>query len=232
MKQSLRSLLLVAALTAPSFAGTGVIGVASAIGSFSLNNTPVTGTANVSDGASLVTTSATSQVYLQNGSTVSVGINSSAKVYTDKVVLQSGVARVDNLGGSFDLMANGYRIEGSGKGTQFVARVSGDELQIASIAGPFNVYNNSGVLLRTVGAGGGAAFDGQSGASDQDSNNKVDCTKHPKAKGCPGHAASGAGGGKTLTDAEALLIAGALIGLGAGLGAYFGSKSTNIISPI
>jgi hypothetical protein len=228
MKQSLRSLLLVASLTAPSFAATGVIGVASAIGSFSLNNTSVTGTANVADGASLVTSSTTSQVYLQNGSTVSLGTSSSAKVYSNKLVLQSGVARIDNLDSSFDLQASGYRIEGSGKGTRVVARLSGDQLQVASIAGSFKVYGSNGVLLRTVGAGNGTTLDGQSGATDQGSG-----TTPPSGGAKP--ASSGATGAGALTDAQALLIVGGLAAVGIGLGAYYGSQgggTPTVISPL
>jgi hypothetical protein len=225
MKQSLRSVLLVAALATSSFAGTGVIGVASAIGSFSLNNTPVTGTANVSDGANLATTSATSQVFLQNGSTVSLGTNSAAKVYANKVVLESGVTRVDKMGSSFDLQANGYRIEGE-KGTELVARLSGSQLQIASIAGAFSVYDSKGVLLRTVSSGTGVAFEGQSGASAGNGQG-----------GTPagGGAASGGAASTPLSSSTALLIVGGLIAAGVGIGAYYGTQgsgNTNPISPL
>lgn len=224
MIKSLRSLLLVAALTTPTFAGTGVIGVASAIGSFSVNNTPVTGTANVSDGASLTTTSSTSQVYLQNGSTVSLGTNSAAKVYSDKVVLQSGVTRVDNLGSSFGLQANGYRIEGQGKSTQVVARLSGNELQVASIAGSFSVYDSKGILLSAVPAGSRwtapPSGSGQSGATDQGTGNN-----NKKKKPAGGALPSGAAGaGAPLSDATALLIIGGLLAAGAGIGAYYGTQ--------
>jgi hypothetical protein len=227
MKQSLRSVLLVAALAAPSFAGTGVIGVASALGSFSLNNTPVTGTANVADGANIATTSATSQVFLQNGSTVSLGTNSAAKVYSNKVVLESGVTRIDKMGSSFDLQANGYRIEGE-KSTELVARLSGNQLQIASIAGAFSVYDSKGVLLKTVSSGTGVAFEGQSGASAGQGTGQPAGTSG-------GGAVSGGGTSTPLSNSTALLIVGGLIAAGAGIGAYYGTKgsgNTNPISPI
>jgi hypothetical protein len=253
MRKSLQTLFLVAALSAPAlFAAPAVVGVASAIGSFSLNNTPVSGTANVSDGASLITTSATSQVYLQNGATVSVGTNSSANIYGNKVVLNSGVTRVDNTTSSFPMVANGYRIEGTSVGTQVVARLSGNELQIASIMGAFNVYNTNGVLLRTVASGSGATFDDQSGARDDSSGTNKSCVttaaeydkltgeqkKQQKKLGCAvpiGATATGAtvgAGGGIVSTGTALLIVGGLLAAGVGIGLAVGLSNSGSSSPI
>jgi ferric-dicitrate binding protein FerR (iron transport regulator) len=210
----------------PSFAGTGIIGVASAIGSFSLNNTPVTGTANVADGAMLSTNGTTSAVYLQNGSTVNIGTHSAAQVYSDKLVIQAGGARIDNLG-SFKVLANGYTIQSTDKSAQVVARISGDQLQVASLSGAVNVYGSNGVLLKTLSSGAGVAFEGQSGAS------APDCTNKPNQKGCPGYVppGSGAGGGTPLTDKGALLIALGLLGVGLGVGLGLGLSGGGTPTP-
>jgi hypothetical protein len=215
-----------------------VIGVASSTGAISLNNSPVSGTANLSEGASLKTTSATSEVHLENGSTVGLGINSAAAIYSTTVLLHSGVARVDHLSPSFDVQASGYRIEGDGSGTFVAVRLEGEQLQVASIAGPFTVYSGAGVLLKTVPSGGSAAFDVQAGAAAagaSDSGAAGGNSKKGKAKPSGARIASsgaGAGAGSPLSSATALLIIGGLVAAGAGVGAYYGSQGGGTPQPI
>jgi len=217
-------LLLVGALAAtPTFASPAVVGVAPAIGSFSVNNSSVSGTANLPDGALLKTTVSTSQVALKGGSNVVLGTNSAANFYDGKVVMVRGMARFDNMKPGFKVSASSLLVGNDQAGGQGAVRLNGDKVEVASVIGNMNVYNQQGVLLARVAAGSVVAVDdSQSGATaDQDqNNNKKDCTgSHKNDPGCAG-APSGAGGAGTtmMTNGAALWIAGGLAALGLGLG--------------
>ncbi len=218
-------LLLAGALAAtPTFAGPALIGVATAIGSFSVNNSSVSGTANLADGALLATTVSTGQVTLKGGSSVVLGTNSAANFYDRKVVMVRGMARFDNMKPDFKVAASSLRVENDQAGGQGAVRLNGDKVEVASVIGNMNVYNQQGVLLARVGAGSVVAMDdSQSGATadqDQNNNNKKDCTgSHKNDPGCAA-VPSGAGGAGTtmMSNGAALWIAGGLAALGLGLG--------------
>jgi hypothetical protein len=232
MKRSLQSLLLAVALSAaPGFAGTAIVGVATAVGSFSVNNSSVSGTANLSDGALLKTNGATSQVMLKGGFSALLGTNSAASFYSSKVVLVQGGVRFDNLKPGFSVDASSLRVENDQAGGQGAVRLNGNKVEVASIVGNMNVYNQQGVLLARVAAGNVAAVDDpQSGASSdqgQTGTNGKPC-KSNKDPGCGGYTppSSGAGGSPTMSNAAALGIAGGLAALGLGLGIGLSQQSS------
>jgi hypothetical protein len=241
MKRSIQSLLLAAALSVtPTFAGPAVVGVATALGSFSVNNGSVSGTANLTDGAQLQTGDVTSQVMLKGGSSVLFGTNSAGSVYSNKVVLEKGIARLDNLKPSFSVSAASLNIQNDQVGGQGAVRINGDKVEVAALVGNMNVYNQRGTLLTRVAAGTVVSVDDpQSGATDdqnQNSNNKKDCTgSHKKDPGCDANvpSGSGAGGGGTtiMSNTAALWVTLGLAALGAGLGVGLSQSSSKTPSP-
>src|SRR5579863_8374083 len=76
---------LVLTLTAagPALAVSPAIGVASAFGPFVVNSAEVQGNANLFDGSQLRTSKASSQIFLQNGAALTLGIESAGTIYRD-----------------------------------------------------------------------------------------------------------------------------------------------------
>lgn len=242
MKPNLQSLLLAVALSAtPTFAGTTVVGVATAIGSFSVNQTSVTGTANLTDGTVLTTTDAASQVMLKGGYGAFFATHSAAAIYSDKFVLQHGAARFDNLKPGFKLEASSLRIENDKDGGQGAVGLKDGKVVVASVIGNMNVYSQQGALLARVAAGTAVAFDDpqQSGAtSDQPPTNSQTgkpC-KSKKEPGCGAYvppSSGAAAAGAIMSTGAALLVVGgvAAVGLGVGLGVAESGGSSAPVSP-
>ena len=230
MKQNLQSFLLAILLSVPSaFAGPALVGVATASGGFSVNNSSVTGTANITDGALLKTVGTSSQVTLKGGSSALLGANSAATFYDGKVVLVQGMARFDNLKPGFNVDASSLRVENDQVGGQGAVRLNGEKVEVASVIGNMNVYNQHGALLARVAAGTVVAVDDpQAGAtSDQGPTNSKTgkpC-KNNKEPGCgayvpPASSGAGATGASTtiMSNGAALWIAAGLAAVGVGLG--------------
>lgn len=145
-----------AALTASAFGASPAIGVATAVGTFKVNSAEVEGNANIFDGAEIRTTNAPSQVFLQNGSAVTLGLNSAGVLYRDHLVLEAGATKVENMAG-YTIEAAVYRVQGEPH-SEAVVRFDSNEVQVASLAGALSVSNNHGALLTRVGAGTASAF--------------------------------------------------------------------------
>ena len=194
-------------LTASSFAAAPTIGVATAVGTFKVNSTEVEGNANIFDGAELRTGTTPSQVFLQNGSAVTLGVNSAGVLYHDHLVLQEGAAKVQNMTG-YTIDAAAYRVQGEPK-SEAVVRFQSNEVQIASLAGFLSVSNTHGALLTRIGAGTASSF------------NKV-----PQNQGAPANTANRA----KETTLYLLLIA-SLAGLGLAVDAVAQPGTKSQMSP-
>lgn len=159
MNQRLRHLGVAAACSAViSLASPPTIGVASAVGTFTVNGSEVQGNANLFAGSQIKTAKASSRVFMQNGVLLIVAIDSTVTIYSDHVVLQQGAARVDNMSG-FDIRAGAYRVVSGQAASQAVVRLTADSFQVAALTGSLNVFDSGGVLLTRIGAGTAVAFD-------------------------------------------------------------------------
>ena len=138
-------------------AATPTIGVATAVGTFKINSSYVEGNANVFDGSEIRTDKAPSQVFLSNGSAVTLGIDSAGTIYRDHLILESGATKVDNMTG-YTIQAAAYRIRGGSSGSQAVVRFNGGDVEVAALAGSLDVLNSRGLLLTHIGAGTASAF--------------------------------------------------------------------------
>lgn len=179
MKRRLRQLVVAAALSAAvNLALPPTIGVASALGPFTVNNQEVQGNANLFDGSQLKTGKASSRVFMQNGASLVLGIDSIATIYRDHLVLEQGATKVDSMA-SFTVYAGDYRIASGQAGSQAVVRVTTGSVEIAALAGSLNVFNSSDVLLTRIGAGTASAFEtgggggGGPGGNPRRNNNNV-----------------------------------------------------------
>jgi hypothetical protein len=138
------------------------IGIASAVGTFIVNSNRVDGNANLFEGSEIKTGKASSQVFLQNGAALTLGIDSAGTIYRDHLRLQQGATKIDNMNG-YSVHASDYRIEQSEPASQAVVRLDGDMVEIAALTGSLNVFGKTGSLLTHVGSGTATAF--QTGGS-------------------------------------------------------------------
>ena len=153
-----------------SLCTTPTIGVASAIGTFTVNDAKVEGNANVFEGSQIKTGTASSRVYLQSGADLTLGINSAGTFFKDHVLLEQGATRVGGMN-HYVIQAGPYRIQSAEPVSEAVVRLADGEVQIAALSGALNVFSTQGALLTRIGAGTASAFQntptqtGQSGAT-------------------------------------------------------------------
>lgn len=171
-----------------SFAVTPTIGVASAFGTFTVNNAEVEGNANVFEGSQIKTGVASSRVYLENGAALTLGADSAGTFYKNRLVLQQGATRVDGMN-HYTIEAARYRIQSAEPASEAVVRLSGGEIQIAALSGSVNVFNQKGALLTRIAAGSASSF-------DTDDNK-------PSPNAQSGATAQGQSGATATTGAEA-----------------------------
>ena len=147
-----------------SFAITPPIGVASALGSFTLNDAKTEGNANVFEGSEITTTTASSHVYLESGAMLTLGINSQAKFYKDHLLLQQGATRVSGMN-HYVIQAASYKVQSVEPLSEAVIRIADGQVQVAALSGAVNVFSQKGALLSRVGAGTASAFDNRDNAN-------------------------------------------------------------------
>ncbi|HEX4164236.1 MAG TPA: hypothetical protein VHZ55_02075 [Bryobacteraceae bacterium] len=188
------------------------IGIASAVGSFIVNSNHVDGNANLFDGSEVKTGKASSQIFLQSGASLTLGIDSAGTIYRDHLLLQQGATKVDNLNG-FSVHAGSFRIEQSQPASQAVVRLSEDTVEVAALAGSLDVFNRKGSLLTHIGTGTASAFQsGAGGGSNNGGQNGPQPNNNNRSK---------------YTTATALLLAATLAGLGLAVAAIVQPSPTS-----
>jgi hypothetical protein len=128
-----------------------VIGVASTRGTMEVNSSPVRGTANVSEGCSIRTNETVGQIDLRNGVQLTLGQNTAASVYSNRVELREGGGQVTTKQ-DYGVEALGFRVAPAGRNA--LARVMYDRnrILVTAIDSPLKV-SKDGVLLARVNAG-------------------------------------------------------------------------------
>ena len=171
-RNSFLTLVVATAISAaPAWAATATIGVATAVSAFSLDNSLVTGSANIFDGTEIRTTTAPSDLHLQNGVLVHLSTRSAGTVYSDRVVLREGAARVDNFS-DYTIEARQLQIQAESPASRAVVRLAGKTVEVASIGGTLKV-TDGGAMLTRVTAGTKSSFQqtgaapGQTGAAPE-----------------------------------------------------------------
>jgi hypothetical protein len=195
---------------ADAFALGPTIGIASAVGTFVVNSNQVDGNANLFEGSEVKTSKASSQIFLQNGAALTLGIDSAGNIYRDHLLLRQGATKIDNMNG-YSVHAANYRVEQGEPASQAVVRIDGDSLEIAALAGSLNVFDRKGALLTHIGTGTATAFQvgapgggNNQGTANPNNNNRL----------------------KTQT-ATSLLLAATLAGLGLAIAAIVQPEPTS-----
>ena len=123
------------------------LGVATANGSFRLNNSTVNGNATLFDGAVIETTGTPSRVWLNNGPHLELSATAKAKVYRKRLVLETGMSDFSRPG-KYQIEAGAFRISAVTPDSRGrVARNGKTAVQVAALSGALRVYNKAGVLL-------------------------------------------------------------------------------------
>lgn len=127
-----------------------VIGVAQSRGAFFVNNASVPGTATILDGTSVRTVSTSSDVRLNGGSHFTLGSTSAARIFQDRVVLESGTAELQPST-VYRLDTGSLRIGASDSGALVrVAIESRNLVKVAAVSGSAEVRNSQGMLVARV----------------------------------------------------------------------------------
>ena len=149
LRKTLWLTLACGALTALA-ASSAVIGAARSGGAFFVDNASVPGAATLFEGAVVRTAAASSDVMLKTGERVTLAPNSSARLYHDRFVLESGLVELRQAS-TYRVEAAGLRIDSAESGTRLrVASADGKLIRVAVAAGSAEVRNAGGLLVARV----------------------------------------------------------------------------------
>ncbi len=156
-RKSCLTLILGAAISAVSaFPGNLPIGVATAVGTYSVNDSAVSGKTDLVEGSHLETSTAPSEIRLQNGADVELSSRSAGAVYNDHVVLERGAVRVGSFE-NYPVTARQLQVIADNPGSQAVVRLKGNTIEVASLGGSVRV-TDGGAMLTHVAAGTRMSF--------------------------------------------------------------------------
>lgn len=157
--QSLIALILVANPSSGTAAAPAV-GMMTARGSFTIDDSNVAGNATLFEGNRIETGRASSQLLLNNGARMQLAAESRGIVYRDRLVLERGSGRVENYG--VEALSLQIRPDGGNASAEVSVRNSGSAgpglVEVAALNGPVRVTASNGVLLANVQAGRTLAF--------------------------------------------------------------------------
>lgn len=126
--------------------GASPVGVATATGSFAVNQAQVSGKAAIYDGSVVETGKASSTVAVSNGSRIQLNPNSSLVVHGSDAVLEKGSGQLSGAG--YELEARTLRIRTDTPGAEAQVRLTGErQVQVAALTGSVRVYSKTGVLV-------------------------------------------------------------------------------------
>lgn len=144
------TLALAAVLSAaPAFSATPSIGVATAVGAYSVDSSSVTGNADVFDGTQLRTTISPSDVHLASGAAVRLATRSEGTLFSDHLELRDGAVRMSNFDG-YPVQARALEIMSDTPGAEAIVRLKGRTVEIASLGGTVKVTDGGAMLTRIV----------------------------------------------------------------------------------
>jgi hypothetical protein len=156
--------------TGSAFAGAPAIGIVTASGHVTVERSQVWGNSTLFDGATVETTSASSELSLRSGVRVQLGAASRARVWENRVALERGVGQVAGPS-SFELDTAGLKIRAGGVVGNDTGRVRvavNDRIEVSALTGVARVTNGAGLLLASIPAGRSMSFAmnaGQAGGS-------------------------------------------------------------------
>ncbi len=132
-----------------AMAGSGVIGVAVSNGEMKVDKAAVSGNANLAEGSSVRAAGDAARIQLTKGGRATLAPNSAARVYADRMVLESGVSVVSTP--AYKVEAKGLQIAAAGGQAQVA--LNGGVVKVAALTGQAQVRNAEGMLLAKVAPG-------------------------------------------------------------------------------
>jgi hypothetical protein len=158
--KALMALNLVGCL-ALGMAAAPAIGLVTASGSFTLDQSRVQSNATLFDGNRIDAGNTTPQLHWNNGGKMLLAAGSSGIVYKDRLVLEQGENQ-----GNYPVEARGLRVVPDPNGQARVSLRDGDTIQVAALSGVVRVATSAGVLVANLTPGRAASFAlDQAGAS-------------------------------------------------------------------
>lgn len=149
--------LLVGSVTLMTASGPS-IGMATASGSFRVNNSSVNGSASVLDGMRVGTDGSPSYLVLDGGSQLSLSERSSGQVYRDRLVLEQGSLRIDRAN-NFQIDTATVRVMPSDAGSKVRVIVGAqNRVSVDVLSGEARVTNLKGVEVARVYPGEARSF--------------------------------------------------------------------------
>jgi hypothetical protein len=176
--QSLIALILVGTVSV-ALADGEAIGFAVATGSFQLDNAQVYGNTTLFDGATISTATAPSRLELTNGARMTLGEDSQARVFENRMTLDRGTGEL-KAPASYRMDARTLQI--SPLDAKSIARVKlegSTQVLVAAINGRVRVLNEAGVLVANVEPGRTFLFTAGVGVSLADSSAPRCCGPNP-----------------------------------------------------
>jgi hypothetical protein len=126
-------------------------------GEFRVDSATVRGNATLFAGKIVETGPGLARAYLNNGAKVQLAAESRARIFPDRLVLESGASGVS--GTRYRVDARSLRIETESPEAAARVRLAGaGSVQVAAVQGPVSVRNRQGVLLARVPAGRALEF--------------------------------------------------------------------------
>jgi hypothetical protein len=150
--QTLVALILVANLSL-GMAAAPAVGIVMAGGSFTIDNSSMSGNATLFEGNQIESGKGSSRLQLNTGARVQLAAESRGIVYRDRLVLERGSSRFERAG-NYQVEALSLRIRPDGENTAVRISVRNPGVvQVAALTGPVRVTSANGVLLASLQAG-------------------------------------------------------------------------------
>lgn len=165
MLSKIQVALTLVCLTTYAAAGTTVLGTASARGPIRVDGYAVQGDATIFEGSVVETQDASAVLRVAHGVDITLSRSSRGTVYEDRFMLKRGETEVADSG-SFALEADGLRVTAEQPhSVGIVALTPKHAVEVAALAGSFDVRDGRGILLSEVLPGKPLAFAKQAQAN-------------------------------------------------------------------
>ena len=146
-----------------AFGASPAIGIVTASGHFTVDQSQVWSNSTLFDGATVETGPASSEVALRSGVKLQLGAASRARVWENRASLEKGVGQMAGSA-SYEIDAAGLRIRSASGSVRLRVVVAG-RVEVASFAGTARVVNGAGLLLASIPAGHAMSFAMQAGTT-------------------------------------------------------------------
>lgn len=207
------SLAMVHALAAPA-----MIGIATARGSFRVDDSYVAGNATLFAGATVETGVTTGELSLANAK-VALDSGTRTRVYQDHLVLDQG--KVQWSGALLRMQAGLLQVVGADSGSTSIVVRRGDSVVVGALTGNVKVLAANGSLVRTISTGSAFSFGQEQTKPEQTTATAEDTTKKDGdgKKKAAGAAAGAAGAAGAAAAGGAGLATGTIVAIGVGVAA-------------